>query len=157
MMHYIASPAHIKSYALAFVFLSLAVLNDALASDETRAAMVRVERALVEAGYPAQGYSDLPAPAVELVDEIQGPNGELWGSYSVATGRITISRRAPEGCRRLILAHEVAHDVVARKQLHLSVPVSGVIAFMERVSLIAEAAADADQFAPNCTRTRGSL
>lgn len=111
---------------------------------------LRVERALVDAGYPAQGYSQLPAPAVEEVDELPG---DRWGSYSVATGRITISRRQPEGCKRLTLAHEVAHDVVARMKLHLVVPVNQVVAFMEKVSLVAEAAADADEFSPNCTLT----
>lgn len=124
------------------------------ASDDVTATMARVERALVEAGYSqAAGYSKLSPPAVEEVDEIPG---DRWGSYSVATGRITISRGQPDGCKRLTLAHEVAHDAVARLKLHLSVPVNRVIAFMERVSLIAEEAADADEFAPNCGM-RGAL
>ncbi len=146
----------VRAFEIAFwiLFGIVCGLRWASASDETHATMLRVEQALVAAGYAAHGYSDLPAPAVELVDELPG---DRWGTYSVATGRITLSRRQPDGCRPLTLAHEIAHDAVARLKLHLSVPVSGVIAFMERVSLIAEAAADADQFAPNCTRTRGSL
>lgn len=133
--------------ALWILFGIVCGLRWAKADDDIR---VRVERALVDAGYPAQGYSQLPAPAVEEVDELPG---DRWGSYSVATGRITISRRQPEGCKRLTLAHEVAHDLVARMKLHLVVPVNQVVAFMEKVSLVAEAAADADQFAPNCTLT----
>lgn len=155
MTHYFASRAHIKAYALAFFFLAAANIYDAWGSDETRATMVRVERALVEAGYAdAAGYSQLQPPPVEQVDELPGGR---WGSYSVATGRISISREQPDGCKRVTLAHEVAHDLIARKQLHLSVPTNRVIAFMERVSLIAEEAADADQFAPNCFKARGTL
>ena len=127
----------------------------ASASDETTATMARVERALVAAGFNgAVGYSELTPPPVELVDELPG---DRWGSYSVATGRISISRRQPDGCVRLTLAHEVAHDAVARLQLHLSVKVEQVVAFMEKVSRIAEEAADADQFAPNCFKARGTL
>lgn len=127
----------------------------ARASDDVTATMARVEQALVQAGYAdAAGYSQLPPPAVEEVDELPNNN---WGAYSVATGRISISRQQPEGCKRLTLAHEVAHDIVARMKLHLVIPVNRVIAFMERVSLIAEEAADADEFAPNCLKTRGSL
>lgn len=142
-----------------WILLGLACgLRWASADDGVTATMARVERALIDAGFnEAAGYSQLPPPAVELVDEIPGPRGELWGSYSVATGRIAISRRAPEGCRRLILAHEVSHDLVARKSLHLSVKVEEVVAFMEKVSRIAEEAADADAFAPNCLKVRGAL
>ena len=146
-----------KSVKLAAFILLCRYAADGIianASDDVQTTMARVERALVEAGYKdAAGYSKLSPPAVEEVDELPG---DRWGSYSVATGRITISRGQPEGCKRLTLAHEVSHDAVARMKLHLSVPVNRVIAFMERVSLIAEEAADADEFAPNCGM-RGAL
>lgn len=126
----------------------------ARASDDVTATMARVEQALVQAGYAdAAGYSQLSPPAVEEVDELPG---DRWGSYSVATGRITISRGQPEGCKRLTLAHEVAHDIVARMKLHLVIPVNRVIAFMERVSLVAEAAVDAEDYSPNCTMRGGA-
>ncbi len=147
-----------KSVKLAAFILLFRLAADGImarASDDVTATMARVERALVEAGYAdAAGYSKLPPPAVEEVDELPG---DRWGSYSVATGRITISRGQPEGCKRLTLAHEVAHDITARMKLHLSVSPDRVMAFFERVSLIAEEAADADEFAPNCFKTRGSL
>ena len=140
-----------KSVKLAAFILLCRYAADGIianASDDVTATMARVERALVEAGYSqAAGYSKLSPPAVEEVDELPG---DRWGAYSVATGRITISRQQPDGCKRLTLAHEVAHDIVARMKLHLVIPVNRVIAFMERVSLIAEEAADADEFAPNC-------
>lgn len=154
LLHY---DAFWRSVKLAVFILLCRYAADGImasASDETTATMARVERALVEAGYPAHGYSELSPPPVELVDELPG---DRWGSYSVATGRISISRRQPDGCVRLTLSHEVAHDAVARLKLHLSVKVEQVVAFMEKVSRIAEEAADADQFAPNCLKTRGTL
>lgn len=154
-MNWFSSPRpFLRSFEMVALFLCGAYCGNAWASDETHTAMIRVERALVEAGYAAHGYSKLTPPAVEEVDELPGGR---WGTYSVATGRITISRRQPEGCKRVTLAHEIAHDAVARMRLHLAVPVNRVVAFMEQVSLIAEEAADADQFAPNCVRTRGTL
>lgn len=145
-----------RSVRLAGLILLCAYARDGImanaAEDDMR---LRVERALVDAGYTqAAGYSLLPPAPVEEVDELPNNN---WGAYSVATGRISISRQQPEGCKRLTLAHEISHDAVARMRLHLSVTPDRVVAFFERVSLIAEEAADADQFAPNCLRTRGTL
>lgn len=139
-----------RSVKLAALILLCAYARDGImanaAEDDMR---LRVERALVDAGYTqAAGYSLLPPAPVEEVDELPG---DRWGSYSVATGRITISRQQPDGCKRLTLAHELAHDAVARLRLHLQVPTNRVVAFMEKVSMVAEAAADADEFAPNCT------
>jgi hypothetical protein len=145
-----------RSVRLAALILLCAYARDGImarASDDDM--RLRVERALVDAGYAqAAGYSQLPPAPVEEVDELPNNN---WGAYSVATGRISISRQQPEGCKRLTLAHEVAHDITARMKLHLAVPPDRVMAFFERVSLIAEEAADADQFSPNCFKARGTL
>lgn len=154
-MHYILSPAHIRAYALAFPITALAFICDAWSADEVHTTMRRVEAALVAAGYEgAAGYSRLPAPPVEDVDELAG---DAWGNYRVATGRIELSRRQPIGCRRVTLFHEVGHDIAIRKGLIFTVPNEQVKAELERIASIAEAAADADEFAPNCLMKGRSL
>ena len=154
------SPAFWRSVKLAVFILLCRYAADGImasASDETTATMARVERALVAAGFNgAVGYSELTPPPVELVDDL--PGGD-WGAYSIATGRVTISRRQPDGCKRITLAHELGHHAAHVKGLTVDIPTDAeaIKARMERISRIAEEAADADQFAPNCTKTRGSL
>lgn len=154
MMHYIASPAHTRAYALAFFILSAAFIRDAVsASDDVQSTMARVERALVDAGIPeAAGYSKLSPPAVEYNEFVAG-NG--WGSYR--PGRIEISTRQPAGCVPITLAHELAHDLSIRMNLIRDVPNDEINQRLHEVASLAEAAMDADKYAPNCVMKRGRL
>ncbi len=47
-------------------------------------------------------------PTVELVDHIPGG---LWGAYLNRTQPLFISEEAPDACRPIITAHELAHYV----------------------------------------------
>ena len=147
-MNWFNSPRpFLRAFEIAAVFLFGAYCGNAWASDETHAAMVRVERALVEAGFAAHGYSQLPQPSVEEVDELPGGR---WGTYSVATGRITISRRQPDGCKRVTLAHEISHDLMVRMGILDTVPTREIMRELESAARIAEEAESAADWAPNC-------
>lgn len=117
------------------------------AADETRHMMARVERALLEAGYTkALGYAQLPPPAVVYADAVSGGG---WGSYRL--GAIEISSRQPAGCIPITLAHETGHDAAVRMGLLDGEPNHSVKAELEKIASIAEAAVDAEDYAPNCT------
>ncbi len=123
------------------------------AADETRHMMARVERALVAAGFEAaRGYAKLDAPAVEYVDITPGG---VWGTYRL--GYITIKTGQPSGCYVHTLAHEIAHDAAVRTGLLDAVPTHEVMRELERISAVAEAAIQDDDYAPNCGMRRGSL
>lgn len=109
--------------------------------------MARVERALLEAGYVnAIGYAQLPPPSVVYADTVSGGG---WGSYRL--GVIEISSRQPTGCIPITLAHETGHDAAVRMGLLDGEPNHSVKAELEKIASIAEAAVDADDYAPNCT------
>ena len=139
-----------KSVKLAAFILLCRYAADGImarASDDVTATMLRVEQALVQAGYAdAAGYSKLPPPAVEYNEFVAG-NG--WGSYR--PGRIEISTRQPEGCVPITLAHEISHDLAIRQNLIRDVPNDEINQRLHEIASLVEAAIDADTYAPNCT------
>jgi hypothetical protein len=154
-MNYVASPAHLRAYVYAVIILLAVNVREWVHASDLPGTdiMVRVERALVNAGYErASGYSRLPAPPVEYVDEIAGGH---WGAYS--RGRIEISRRQPRGCIPTTLAHEVSHDAAIRMGFLIGVPNENVKAVLETVARVAESAIGAEDFAPNCLMRRAAL
>ena len=138
-----------KSVKLAAFILLCRYAADGImarASDDVTATMLRVETALVAAGYAdAAGYSQLPPPVVEYNEFVAG-NG--WGSYR--PGRIEISTRQPEGCVPITLAHEISHDLSIRMDLIRGVPNDEINQRLHEIASLAEAAIDADKYAPNC-------
>lgn len=123
------------------------------ASDDVTETMARVEQALVQAGYAdAAGYSKLSPPAVEYNEFVAG-NG--WGSYR--PGRIEISTRQPAGCVPITLAHELAHDLSIRMGLIDGVPNDEINQRLHEIASLAEAAMDAQKYAPNCLMKRSAL
>lgn len=123
---------------------------------DTRLLMSRVERILIEAGYKAKGYGDLPKPNVFLTADPL-PRGD-WGWY--VPGTILLSSAQPSGCIRITLAHELAHDATARMGLMAAQPAGtpawALRAEMERIASVVETAVAEDAgWAPNCLLRRG--
>lgn len=123
---------------------------------DTRLLMSRVERILLDAGYKAKGYGDLPKPNVFLTADPL-PRGD-WGWY--VPGTVLLSSAQPAGCIRITLAHELAHDATARMGLMAAQPARtpawALRAEMERIASVVEAAvADDAGWAPNCLLRRG--
>lgn len=117
--------------------------------------MARVERVLIDAGYPATGYAALVPPAVYWSESL--PRGD-WG-WSVP-GTVLLSKEQPRGCVAITLAHEVAHDATRRMNLitvEAGSPIWLVRAEMERIAAIVETRiADEGAYAPNCIMRRSS-
>lgn len=84
-------------------------------------------------------------PAVYIVDSL--PRG-IWGTY--AEGEIRISAEAPEGCRGLILAHEISHSVAIKAGLLAGIPsdIRALKAELERIARIVEH--QYRPWSPNC-------
>lgn len=109
--------------------------------------MARVEKALLEAGYTkALGYAKLSPPAVVYADTVSGGG---WGAYSANV--VEISSRQPTGCIPHTMAHELGHHAADVMGLLADVPDEQAKAASEVIARIAEAAVDADDYAPNCT------
>lgn len=114
------------------------------------ATMLQVERALVESGHDAAGYSALPAPVVVLVDGL--PGGD-WGSYELGT--IRISRSQPGGCLIVTLRHELAHDATIRMGLLGEGDAFALKAEMERIANRVEVLTGLKgDWVPNCGGVR---
>lgn len=100
----------------------------------------QVERILQASAPPAQ---------IEVVAALPGNN---WGAYDPATHTVKISAAAPESCRPLIAAHELAHHIAVMGGLLDGVPTEDIRDELERLASVVEERFE--PWSPNCIGVR---